>query len=614
MTITTVPYAKLRAPDEINAREEDGYDQKSIGELAALIDAVGLLQPLIVRPAPKGFYDIIAGKRRYLAIGQLITDLKWSVGKEVPVTLRDDNDAEALETSLIENIARKQMHPVQELEIFARVHSEGSDVREIAKRYGVTEKHVEQTLALGALAPEILEAWRSGEISRDVAEAFTICRDRKKQAAAYKDIKKGAWNGIRASDVRHFFRKDKPKLTDGRVKLVGLEVYRDAGGKFTAGLFDDGFIEDEDLLDELAGAALQAKCDELVDEGWSWACPVSDIKPSYAHHSWARVKGKKVLTPEAKTRLEEINSETGKLEAENDDDRHDERLEALEAERAEIEAEASRNGFSKKQKAEAGCIIFIEDAGLRIEYGYLRKTEAQVTREKEKVKKKKAADAAIARGEELPPEEPEISQKLLEDITALQTKAVAEALAQCPQLAVQIAAAALTVGAPSYGDMWPVRLNPDGMKKSGFNSASEDDDGFNEDEEPGFASVLASVPKDRAAAILAVNLGRALDLRRRKFAGVGEADAAALVGFLPGAIYLKAMRETFDASDYFARGSAKIAIAALEDMEVPFERGAKKPVLAEAAAEAANTKGWLPAELRHPDYALIGAKRTKRAA
>jgi hypothetical protein len=99
-------------------------------------------------------------------------------------------------------------------------------------------------------------------------------------------------------------------------------------------------------------------------------------------------------------------------------------------------------------------------------------------------------------------------------------------------------------------------------------------------------------------------------------------DGLALIAALPAEDYLAAMRELFDPADYFKRSPARVASAAIaelakadrDDPVVPLPT--KKADLAQVAAEKAKRLGWLPPELRHPEYALIGQtpKKTRRRA
>jgi len=129
---------------------EDG-----IGELAASIAAVGLLQGLVVVKQPRGKYAVIAGRRRLLALSQLAAD--GAVNQSWPVPCRiASKDADLPEISLTENFARCPMHPADEFESFARLTSAGKSVADVAARFGVTEAVVNRRLALARVSPTLI--------------------------------------------------------------------------------------------------------------------------------------------------------------------------------------------------------------------------------------------------------------------------------------------------------------------------------------------------------------------------------------------------------------------------------------------------------------------------
>ncbi|NOU05326.1 MAG: ParB/RepB/Spo0J family partition protein [Hyphomicrobiaceae bacterium] len=613
MTMKSVPYSSLSAPAAINAREADGY--KDVDDLAALIDAKGLLQPLIVREVSKGQFEVMAGKRRYHAIGKLIKQRRWAPERTVDVNIRDENDEQALETSLIENIGRKPMHPVQEFEVFARLFSGGANAGAIAHRYGVTTAIVRQRLALGSLAPAIRKAWRDGKINAETAQAFALCRDAKKQAKAFKAFADQGF--ISAQRVRTYFTQDRAKINDPRLLFVGIDKYKAAGGKVVESLFDnDGYIEDQDLLDQLVDARLTERCAELVADGWQFAVLGSTLKSGQIW-SWPRIEGaRKAYTPEEKVLVAELKTKIDALEKSDnqDDDAYADACNARDA----IEEAAALRGYTKAQKAQSGCILTIDGGVVEIRHGVIR----------DKTPASKAADPGQrgnTDGDSSTADSPEdagahISQALLADITALQTAAVAEALAQNPLLAIRVAAAALAPVPAGYYGTSPVRITVDGMAKDSGQSADDtdgdDDGGDNGDVQvlKGFAAAFEAIPQSNAAATLAHNLGRALDLRQLNHKKPDVTAVDVLVGSLPGAVYLKAMRANFDPVDYFNRASAKVATAALAEMGIAMtDKAAKKPVVASAAAQGAKELGWLPVELRHPVYALFGTKRPKAA-
>lgn len=608
MTLQSVPYDKLSAPTDINAREADGY--KDINDLVASIRAKGLLQPLVVRASGNQF-QVVAGRRRFLAIGQLIKDGGWPKGQPVPVMVRNETDEEALETSLIENIARKPMHPVQEYEVFARLNAAGADVDDIAGRYGITTAIVRQRLALGTLSAPILKAWRKGTINADTAQAFAAIRDKRKQAAAWKELNNDGH--VTASRVRAFVVKDRPRLNDERLAFVGLDAYKAAGGTLVESLFEnDGHLEDGELLNRLVDERIDSKCAELVADGWSFAIRSSEIKGN-AIWSWEKLKPKMSYTREESDRVKELDAKLKELDQEDGYDY--DKSQPLENERDAIQHAVTARGFSKAQKVQSGCVVEFDGDAPAIKYGMVK--PAPDKRGKPGTSSASATDSG---SDEPAVEEPGISQALLVDITALQTTAVAAVLAQTPELAIRVAAAALEPSRMSDSTASPVKLTCEGMTRyqQPYAQASDEDKEDN-DEDPlirnTFAAALSEITQKQAAARLAVNLGRALDLRQQKFNGPDEHAIAALVAALPGDIYLKAMREQFNPVDYFGRCSAKVIIAAMGDMHTDgVDPKAKKPALAELAAADAKAKGWLPVELRHPAYALFGQKKRSKAA
>ena len=85
------------------------FDPSSLQELVASIKLHGILQPLLVRPLPQGGYELVAGERRYLAA----TEAQFS---EVPVVVKELDDESALAISLIENLQREDLNPLEETE------------------------------------------------------------------------------------------------------------------------------------------------------------------------------------------------------------------------------------------------------------------------------------------------------------------------------------------------------------------------------------------------------------------------------------------------------------------------------------------------------------------
>jgi ParB family chromosome partitioning protein len=136
--ITQIPLNKLVA-------SEDGAHRRGLLELAASVAAHGLLQSLVVSKHRKAKYAIVAGGRRLAALQLLAEQGSIDASFAVPCQVQDGDDA--TELSLVETALREQMHPSDEFEAFRNLVDYGTPVEDIAARFGVTPRVVEQRLA-----------------------------------------------------------------------------------------------------------------------------------------------------------------------------------------------------------------------------------------------------------------------------------------------------------------------------------------------------------------------------------------------------------------------------------------------------------------------------------
>ena len=137
------------------------FDQGALAELAASIEARGVIQPLIVRPdkAEKGRYEIVAGERRWRA-AQIA-----GLG-EVPVLVRDYGDRELLEIAIIENIQRDALNPIDEGAAYrALIDRFGHSQEQVATALGKSRSHVANQMRLLQLPPEVQEMVSAGRLT-----------------------------------------------------------------------------------------------------------------------------------------------------------------------------------------------------------------------------------------------------------------------------------------------------------------------------------------------------------------------------------------------------------------------------------------------------------------
>jgi len=142
------------------------FDPKAVSELAQSIREKGVIQPIAVRRFGSG-YQLIAGERRFRAARQAELDT-------VPAIVMDvGTDQEMMELSLIENIQRENLNPIEEAKAYRMLIEECFLTQEeVAERVGKDRSTIANTLRLLALAPEVLDALQSGQISAGHARAL----------------------------------------------------------------------------------------------------------------------------------------------------------------------------------------------------------------------------------------------------------------------------------------------------------------------------------------------------------------------------------------------------------------------------------------------------------
>jgi len=150
------------------------FDESKLQDLAESIKEKGILEPLIVRRMDHG-YELIIGERRWRAAQKAGL-------KEVPVLVKEIEGREALEISLIENLQRENLNPIEEAEGFRRLIEEFSLSQEdVATRVCKDRATVANTLRLLKLSPEIREYLLQNRITSGHARAILSLEAREKQ-------------------------------------------------------------------------------------------------------------------------------------------------------------------------------------------------------------------------------------------------------------------------------------------------------------------------------------------------------------------------------------------------------------------------------------------------
>ena len=295
MQIDHIPLAQLSVA-AINMRR--GRKVPDISDILPSVKARGVLSPLFVRraacPSRDGgtpdHFEILAGKRRYFA--SLAAARELNEERVLPcIVLGPQDDAEALEISMIENLLREDPDEVTQWESFTRLAREGRSIEDIAATFALSEMKVRRILALGNLLPRIREAYRSEAIDPATIRHLTLASKAQQAAwlALFEDAEAHAPTG---SQLKAWLFGGASIATS--VALFDLEGY---AGSIVTDLFgEEGYFADADAFWAAQMAAVEARKAVYLAEGWAEVV----IVPATAHFaSWeyermAKSKGGKV--------------------------------------------------------------------------------------------------------------------------------------------------------------------------------------------------------------------------------------------------------------------------------------------------------------------------------
>ena len=158
------------------------FDEEELQALADSIAVHGIIQPLTVREMPNGYYQIIAGERRWRAA-------RMANLSDVPAVIIEADDKKAMELALIENLQRQDLNPLEEALGYQTLMNEyGLTQEEAAGRVGKSRPAVANALRLLGLCPEVQERVRKGELSAGHARAILQLKFEKKQQEAAQKI------------------------------------------------------------------------------------------------------------------------------------------------------------------------------------------------------------------------------------------------------------------------------------------------------------------------------------------------------------------------------------------------------------------------------------------
>ena len=168
----TLPIARVE-PREGQPRTQ--FDETALQELSESIAAHGMLQPITVRPLGGGYYQIIAGERRWRAA-------RLAGLREVPVHIVEADDRKTQELALVENLQREDLNPMEEARGYrALMDDYGLTQDAVSQSVGKSRPAVANALRLLALQPEVMQMLEQGELSSGHARALLPLENRELQ-------------------------------------------------------------------------------------------------------------------------------------------------------------------------------------------------------------------------------------------------------------------------------------------------------------------------------------------------------------------------------------------------------------------------------------------------
>ena len=369
--IQTIKLSKLRL-SPINVRRLP-EEKLQIPQMAADIEARGVLQNLLVTPAkkPRGTFEVFDGGRRLRALQRLADAGTIKADDyDVPVMVLQADEATLSETSTATNFQQLKMTPAEECRAFQHFIGTSGDLDAVAKRFGVTRRFVEGRLRLASLAEPIFEALSTGEITLDVAKAYASTENQEKQLLVWKNYQNSYVN---ADTIRRVIANETLKANDPIAILVGEARYIESGGKIDGDLFTDGndrWVNPE-IAHRLAGEIMEAEAKRVGEAtGLAWIRPIaSNYAHNAAHGLYRAILRQPDLTGEQIQRLADIEERRSELETEMQDEALSEdefKLLDQEDDRLIREAETIENRapvLPEELKAHVGAFLLLTPQG-----------------------------------------------------------------------------------------------------------------------------------------------------------------------------------------------------------------------------------------------------------
>lgn len=331
------------------------YSVDSVRGLADSIEALGLLQNLIVHTLADGQYGVAAGGRRLTALNLLAQEGRLDEGHTVMVKHVSD-DIAAL-ASVAENEQRAAMHPAEQIAGFRTLAEQGRTPAQIGDALGFGSRHVQRMLKLANLTPSLMDRLAQDELTVDQCQALCLEDDQARQVDVYESVK-ASWSNAPAHLIKRAVTDSEISTDSVKFRFIGRDAYEAAGGCVREDLFSqeegDG-TADSVLVERLVQEKLEQIAQDIQQrEGWSWS-------RGRAARIWYHGEDGKefvqpdapdpVYPPEQQQRLDALHEEWNGYDSRCDE------TDALEAEIDAIEQAAEVSAWTDDMKSGAGVMV-----------------------------------------------------------------------------------------------------------------------------------------------------------------------------------------------------------------------------------------------------------------
>lgn len=427
-TIEYIPLSAL-VKSPLNVRTIP-YSVDSVRGLADSIEALGLLQNLIVHSLDDGQSGVAAGGRRLTALQLLAQEGRLAASHTVMVK-RVSDDIAAL-ASVAENEQRAAMHPAEQITGFRTLAEQDKTPAQIGDALGFGSRHVQRMLKLANLAPSLMEKLAQDELTVEQCQALCLEDDHVRQAEILETVK-ASWSNAPAHLIKRAITETEMRTDSTKFRFIGREAYEAAGGYVREDLFsqeDGDGTADSVLVERLVQEKLERIGQDIQQqEGWAWSRGRAARIWYYGDDATEFVQPDvpdPVYTPEQQKRLDELREQWDGYDSRCDE------TDALEAEIDAIEQAAEVSAWTDEMKSGAGVMVSLYEGRVYVQRGVRLKADMPEETATSSVTvpfTSRQTDAAEG-----------ISVPLLTKMTSERTLAVQAALMQQPEKAVALMA------------------------------------------------------------------------------------------------------------------------------------------------------------------------------